>query len=1828
MSVALSVTVMSSAFFNPSFAFSSHFDSDGAPLSELSWPSSLAVVAVSFSGLFTFVFLMLACLCCKKGHIGFKEFENTEGEEYQADLASSQNGPEVYILPLTEVSLPVSKQPGRSIQLLKSSELGRHSLLYVKEIGHGWFGKVLLGEVNAGLSTTQVVVKELKASASVQDQMHFLEEAQPYRALQNPALLQCLAQCSEVTPYLLVMEFCPLGDLKSYLRSCRAADSVTPDPLTLQRMACEIASGLLHLHKHNFIHSDLALRNCLLTSERTVKIGDYGLSHSRYKDDYFVTPDQIWVPLRWIAPELIDEVHGNLLVVDQTKDSNVWSLGVTIWELFELGNQPYRHYTDRQVLTYAVKEQQLKLTRPRLKVPLAERWYEVMQFCWLQPEQRPNSEEVHLLLTYLCAKGASGVQEDFEQRWNSLRPNLTGSTTHSHTAPAPPPLAQTTVPAPARPSIPGDVELEPASTSRNSFPLLEHFSQDSFHSDSGDDILTVTETSYGGLNFEYKWEQARAEQPYCSSSTSGPLGQGNPHYQDVYYPVGNTSTSGSCKGDGGGGGLVLGVSPSYYESDHSGSGSGSGVGVVPVLSAHSPSVGSEYYIRIEEPVECNINLDDSVVDYSPGLEAEDGSLSSGSRTPQPQSQSQSQPSAYWSAAAGDSSGGKHSTHDSDNSPALSLTMEPLMRQTASTASPVELGRSHQYFSPNQRQAFYCEQSPIRETCCQSPEDTPIMSQLNLHHPMGRLETPLGVGSSHSQCLSSPSLGHCDPYLEASQGFSTTSRRTVSEGYYDMMGPLRKTLPMANHISIDVETGDGGLLVGGRRRGESDTGDIDDGDLFSEREATNWTSNHSANNNSMTFDLRQTGQSQDSYLDLHYTNTTTHSSTVTGSCNSSNMCQQHSSRAFSYMEATGRESAVCSSSSRPSEGSSATTYGHLCHGARDKPVCLSDHSTLDHLRGVAVDSLSSSSVAVKCVNLKGGVKDGVPTTKTTTTVSVEGHSKNPSLITGERQFSHPKMIPGPGCIQSPSTYMELDTRTGLSTKAVLTEKQGGNVWEIPSHVKDRGPVEVMSGGVGERRLGMGLAHPQGVLLEPVGSLFEASRGLDSGLEMAGHSSISLVDISNCSYDDEDDDITDITSGILADYSLDYADEVGDDLSPAHHPHGRSLQNPVGTPDSMDTLDMLSLSLSVTTASPCEAFSLDDVFLHPSSSLSSSFTSSSLLPKSLDSGYDTENNESPEFILKEGGGNGDFLLDCEGNQQQHPVLGGSHLARGGVSQGPRSDQMVLQQVDLGDGVGVTLCTSSSSGCTEMQLKGLRDKNPFVDSAYFSDYDAENERSPQDEGSNFFSSPGDKKDFVGHTASKQRIRSARREDGYRDLTDLTGNTNTNGVVVFDTTTGSSPSSAPGPRLSMLAPFPPQMGGCLAKESAPDDAVGLESEHSGEEPASGCSSTMVSEGSSTVQEASARHPDQENHHRASEDDYSPIQSLGSDSTIDYREEVMKEKEEDGEGEQGSTEEDMPEFNQVDEDGENGERGGEEEEYEELEEENEEEEEKAGYSRHQNGPVGLLTSSPSLLSCSPSLQELCREVERRAPLTEGEESDDSESEEELRSYNLQEELSEEDSEGEVMGVPVVVSDSSGARNLRSLLKMPTLLTQSFCDELDRKKKAVSFFDDVTVFLFDQESPTGELADFTFPPGAESSGQASGGENPQPDLQPHPTMGHHHHHPTMGHHLHPPGRAPHASEDSDGNMSEEGGGFEWEDDIPLMTSPLSSPSTAEPPVSDPIPVPAAKPPEDKPPEDKPVAVTAASQFSRFSVSRSRFSITHVPNPDMNSGGSSEDGERQ
>ena len=89
------------------------------------------------------------------------------------------------------------------------------------------------------------------------------------------------------------------------------------------------------------------------------------------------------------------------------------------------------------------------------------------------------------------------------------------------------------------------------------------------------------------------------------------------------------------------------------------------------------------------------------------------------------------------------------------------------------------------------------------------------------------------------------------------------------------------------------------------------------------------------------------------------------------------------------------------------------------------------------------------------------------------------------------------------------------------------------------------------------------------------------------------------------------------------------------------------------------------------------------------------------------------------------------------------------------------------------------------------------------------------------------------------------------------------------------------------------------------------------------------------------------------------------------------------------------------------------------------------------------------------------------------EDENSDESDDDMRAYRLHSSSSESEDDT-VHPVPVIVSDESSARNLKSLLK-PTSLnvaseptTPPEAQSAHIPKRAVSFFDDVTVYLFDQ----------------------------------------------------------------------------------------------------------------------------------------------------------------
>ncbi|XP_047427902.1 serine/threonine-protein kinase LMTK2 [Mugil cephalus] len=571
-----SVLLLASAMF-----LSAPWLSEGAPLQHhlrtggstgdtLSVSLYLSLV-VSLTVLVALVVLLVNCVtCCKEREINFKEFEDHFDDEIDftppaEDTPSMQSPAEVYTLAVSPVALPGPphlEPPARISEGSTGAQVARHSLSYIQEIGNGWFGQVLLSEIYTDPGGARVVVKELKANASAKEQNDFLQQGDPYRVLQHPNILQCLGQCVEAIPFLLVFEYCEMGDLRGYL-SQQDWPFRNAELLQLQRMACEIAAGVTHLHKHNFLHSDLALRNCYLTGDLTVKVGDYGIGPYRYKEDYIITEDDVFAPLRWLAPELVGERHGGVITMEQTKPSNVWALGVTLWELFENAAQPYPHLSDREVLNHVIKEQQVKLFKPQLELPYSDRWFEVLQFCWLSPDKRATAEEVHRLLIYLRMQGQKDIEEDFEQRWDALKPN--------------PSTRQTTI-------------------SHSSFPILEQFADDALRQEI-DEVLTVTETSKG-LSFEYVWEAAKHDHYDGNHGRSGIDTTLN--YHSMFFPVSREDIQAHFP------------DPLTRAAGAEGRNTPSGIpGIVPVFDAQKPSNGNEYYIQLEEQGESTIGEDGS-----------------------------------------------------------------------------------------------------------------------------------------------------------------------------------------------------------------------------------------------------------------------------------------------------------------------------------------------------------------------------------------------------------------------------------------------------------------------------------------------------------------------------------------------------------------------------------------------------------------------------------------------------------------------------------------------------------------------------------------------------------------------------------------------------------------------------------------------------------------------------------------------------------------------------------------------------------------------------------------------------------------------------------------------------------------------------------------------------------------------------------------------------------------------------------------------------------------------------------------------------------------
>ncbi|CAK9833376.1 Serine/threonine-protein kinase LMTK1 [Anthophora retusa] len=306
----------------------------------------------------------------------------------------------------------------------------REKLKYLREIGHGWFGKVVEGRADLeGHKRTSknggVVVRILTEEATIKEKAWFLGEATPYLKLRHRNILTLLGFCLETDPYLLLFESCSVGDFKGFLlanRDKKSQEALKKENIPI-RMALDIASGLKHMHSHGFVHTDLSARNCLVTSDLSAKLGDYGTGVEKYPEDYYVVGDRA-LPIRWSAPESVECTDTTIETREITSQANMWSYAIFLWEIITWGNRPYHDKSDEQVIQMllSLRTDLLSNGIQVLQTYLENcppNIYQVIHLCLnLNSQKRPNLDEVKQLLL-----NEHTEYLDFEQRWESLRVN-------------------------------------------------------------------------------------------------------------------------------------------------------------------------------------------------------------------------------------------------------------------------------------------------------------------------------------------------------------------------------------------------------------------------------------------------------------------------------------------------------------------------------------------------------------------------------------------------------------------------------------------------------------------------------------------------------------------------------------------------------------------------------------------------------------------------------------------------------------------------------------------------------------------------------------------------------------------------------------------------------------------------------------------------------------------------------------------------------------------------------------------------------------------------------------------------------------------------------------------------------------------------------------------------------------------------------------------------------------------------------------------------------------------------------------------------------------
>ncbi|CAO2640279.1 Fibroblast growth factor receptor 3, partial [Lemmus lemmus] len=304
-------------------------------------------------------------------------------------------------------------------------ELSRTRLTLGKPLGEGCFGQVVMAEAigidkDRTAKPVTVAVKMLKDDATDKDLSDLVSEMEMMKMIgKHKNIINLLGACTQGGPLYVLVEYAAKGNLREFLRARRPpgmdysfdACRLPEEQLTCKDLvscAYQVARGMEYLASQKCIHRDLAARNVLVTEDNVMKIADFGLARDVHNLDYYKKTTNGRLPVKWMAPEaLFDRVY--------THQSDVWSFGVLLWEIFTLGGSPYPGIPVEEL--FKLLKEGHRMDKP---ANCTHDLYMIMRECWhAVPSQRPTFkqlvEDLDRILTVTSTDEYLDLSVPFEQ---------------------------------------------------------------------------------------------------------------------------------------------------------------------------------------------------------------------------------------------------------------------------------------------------------------------------------------------------------------------------------------------------------------------------------------------------------------------------------------------------------------------------------------------------------------------------------------------------------------------------------------------------------------------------------------------------------------------------------------------------------------------------------------------------------------------------------------------------------------------------------------------------------------------------------------------------------------------------------------------------------------------------------------------------------------------------------------------------------------------------------------------------------------------------------------------------------------------------------------------------------------------------------------------------------------------------------------------------------------------------------------------------------------------------------------------------------------------